>query len=136
MLTTQRQMAFQAFQVAPAGEMYEQEFLSLIGSVSALWDHPMAAAIHGVAKKNHMPIRPVIGFRDFPGEGVGGAVELGAGVYRAVVMGDLEFLRLCGLQIPETLEVARRRWEQEQGSVVSFAGWDGWIRGVLKFAQE
>jgi hypothetical protein len=51
----------------------------------------------------------------------------------AVVLGDLAFVKLCGLQIPELLEVARRRWEEEPGAILAFAGWDGWIRGILKF---
>ena len=82
-----------------------------------------------------MPIRPVIAFKEFPDQGIGGAVEVSPGIYRAVVIGKHEFLKQCGLQIPELLEVARRKWESE-GAVLEFGGWDGWIRGVLKFVAE
>jgi cation transport ATPase len=133
-LSAGQRLSFRAFQVTPAGELYEQDFLSLAASISALWDHPMGGAILDIARKNSLPLKPVIGFKDFPGEGVGGAVEVGPGVYRAVVLGDLAFLKLCGLQIPELLEVARRRWEEEPGAILAFAGWDGWIRGILKFS--
>jgi len=123
---------FSAFQVAPAGELYEQEFFSLVTSVESHSDNSMAKSILRVAKQNNVVTYPVIGFREFPQTGVGGAVEVGPGVYRAVVIGDRKFLRECGLNIPETLEVALRRWESE-GAVVILGGWDSWVRGVLRF---
>ncbi len=124
--------AFAAFQVTPAGEIYEQEFLCVVASVEALSSHWMAGQIVNICRKNHFPIHPVVGFKEFPGEGLGGAVEVAPGVYRAVVIGKLEFLRELGLSIPELLIVASRRWLAD-GATVVYAGWDGWVRGILKF---
>ena len=132
---TESPVLFSAFQVAPAGEMYEAEFLSLVASVESQSSHPAARQIADIAKKNNLPLRPVIAFQEFPGSGLGGAVDLGNGTYRAVVVGTREFLKECGLQVPELLEVAARRWEGES-AVIALGGWDGWVRGVLKFTLD
>ena len=132
---TKNPVFFSAFQVAPAGEMYEKDFLLLIASVESRSSHPMAKSIVWIAKKNNFPIRPVIGFREFPGCGAGGAVEIAPGVYRAVVIGNRKFINDCGLQMSETLEVAARKWESEP-AVIALGGWDGWVRGVMKFREQ
>lgn len=134
-MTSKKRYFFSAFQAAPAGEIYEQEFFSLVTSVESHSSHPVAQSILPVAKKNNVPVHPVIGYREFPGEGVGGAAEVSSGVYRAVVIGKREFLAQCGLQVPELLEVAARRW-QDEGALVVFGGWDGWVRGILKFTLD
>ena len=126
---------FSAFQVAPAGIQYEENFLSLIGSVETQSQHPIAQCILEIVKKNNFPIYPVIAFQEFPHQGVGAAVEIKTGVYRAVLIGKYEFLQELGFNIPETLIVASRRWANEKTQVV-YAGWDGWIRGVLKIEHQ
>ncbi len=128
----EKPLVFQAFQVTPAGELYEQEFLSVVASVETHSEHWMARQVVKTCRHNNFPIHSVIGFKEFPGEGLGGAVEVGPGVYRAVVIGKLEFLQELGLNIPELLIVSSRRWTAE-GATVVYAGWDGWIRGILKF---
>lgn len=133
MLTSTIQFA--AFQVTPAGELYEQEFFSLVASVESLSSHPMARCVSEIARKNNVPIYPVIGFKEFPGSGLGGTVEVRPSVYRPVVIGNRTFLKECGLNIPETLEVAARRWEKESAKV-TLVGWDAWVRGVLKFVRQ
>ncbi len=129
------QIVFTAFQVAPAGALYEEEFLSLISSVESLSRHAIAISVSKIAKLNRVPIRPVVGFQEFPNEGVGGAVEISSGLYRAVVIGKESFIIKCGLSVPETLEVAKRRWEEEN-ALVALAGWDSWVRGILRFKKE
>lgn len=128
-------LVFTAFQVAPAGELYEQEFLTVVSSIEAKSSHPIAEAILSVAQKNNVSMKPVVGFKEFPGLGVGGAVEVAAGVFRAAVIGRRSFLRECGLEVPDILEIPIRKWEQESALVV-LGGWDGWVRGVLKFQRE
>ena len=126
---------FVAFQVNPAGELYEKEFLALITSVESKSQHPLARAVADIGRKNGHALRPVIGFKEFPGEGIGGAVEVEKGVYRALVIGKRGFIKQCGLHVPEILEVAARRWEKEPDVIIALAGWDGWVRGVLKFKR-
>lgn len=128
-------VTFCAFQVAPAGEQYEREFLSLVASVFSHSNSLMAEKVVSIAKKNHFAIYPVIGFRDCEEQGLGAAVEVSQGVYRAVVIGKRNFLKDLGLNIPELLEVASRQWVNE-GAEVLYAGWDGWIRGILKFKVD
>ncbi len=125
---------FSAFQVAPAGELYEQEFLKVVSSIESHSSHALAKCVIYVAKKNNVPILPVIGFNEFPERGVGGAVEVSDGVYRAAVLGTREFLSECGFAVPAILETAVRKWETD--SKVVFGGWDGWVRGILKFNKE
>lgn len=131
----ERESAFAAFQVTPAGELYEQDFLSAVASVETLSSHWMAGKIVRVARQNNVPIHPVVGFKEFPGAGAGGAVEVAPGLYRAVVIGTFGFLQELGLAIPELLIVSSRRWTAE-GATVVYAGWDGWIRGILKFKPK
>lgn len=131
----QHSIIFSAFQAAPAGALYEEEFLYLVTSLESHSQHPVDRSVLEVAKKNNLPIYPVIGLREFPGKGIGGAVQVGAGAFRAVVLGSRSFLKECGLEVPEILEVALRRWEKE-GALVALGGWDGWVRGILKFVKQ
>lgn len=130
--TQAEEMHFAAFQVTPAGEAYEMEFLAVAASVEFHAKHWLASKVVKVAKQNNLPIHPVVGFQEFPGKGAGAAVEVGPGVYRAMVLGNLEFLEELGLKVPELLVVASRRWITE-GALVVYGGWDGWVRGILKF---
>jgi cation transport ATPase len=124
---------FAALQTAPAGKKYEDDFLALAGSLAAFSTHPAAAAVRQLAKRDGMSDGPVTGFKDFPDRGFGGVVQLpGEEMPRAVLMGDLGFLEESGLQIPAILEVARRRFS-EDGHRVLVGGWDGYVRGVMRF---
>jgi cation transport ATPase len=124
---------FAALQTAPAGEKYEKDFLALAASLAAFSKHPAAADIRRVAKAAEVSDGEVTGFKDFPGRGFGGVVQLpGEPMPRAVLMGELAFLEESGLSIPAILEVARRRFS-EDGSRVLVGGWDGSVRGVARF---
>jgi hypothetical protein len=50
-------------------------------------------------------------------------------------VGAREFLAESGLELPAILEVAVRRWEEE-GATVLMGGWDGYVRGIMKFFVE
>ncbi len=124
---------FLALQTAPAGEKYEKDFLALAASLAAFSAHPAAADLRRVAKGAGVSDGPVVGFKDFPGKGFGGVVQLpGEEMPRAVLMGELDFLEECGLHIPALLEVARRRFSAD-GARALVGGWDGHVRGVMRF---
>lgn len=124
---------FVTLQTAPAGEQYERDFLFLAGSLAAFSAHPAAEDIRRVAKIQKMADGEVRGFKDFPERGFGGLVRLpGEASPRAVLMGESDFLEESGLQIPAILETARRRFAEE-GHRVLVGGWDGYVRGVLRF---
>lgn len=124
---------FVALQTAPAGEEYENDFLALAGSLAALSSHPASADIRKAAKTHGLASGSVIGFTDFPERGFGGLVQFSAeDMPRAVLMGELDLLEESGLDIPAVLEVARRRFA-EDGHRTLVGGWDGYVRGVMRF---
>jgi cation transport ATPase len=124
---------FTAFQTAPASTQMEADLLRVIRSLAEFSRHPLAPEMIKVAEANRIEKCPVFGFQDFGGEGFGGAVQLpGEGGPRAVLVGLRRFLEEAGMSVPNILEVAARQWEKE-GAHVLFAGWDGYVRGLLKF---
>jgi cation transport ATPase len=129
-------MAFSAFLTAPASEQMEHDFLTLAAALAARSSDAAAADVVRVARSNHCGDCPVLAFQDFPGRGFGGAVLLpGEGGHRAALIGAREFVAESGLEVPAVLEVAARRWEGE-GARVLYGGWDGYVRGLLKFATD
>jgi hypothetical protein len=58
----------------------------------------------------------------------------GEETHRAVLVGTREFIEESGLETPDILEVARRKWEGE-GARVLVGGWDGFVRAVLKLSR-
>lgn len=125
---------FAAYHVAPDSPQMERDFLQALASLEAKSDHPIAADVLRVAQANGILPVEVNGFQSIPGKGLGGLVQLPHEQRpRAVVVGSREFLAECGLQIPDLLEVTARKWESEDGASIALGGWDGWIRGVIKF---
>jgi cation transport ATPase len=118
-----KSLSFLAFQTAPANPQMETDFLTLAASLAVQSSHPAAGEIVRIARVNSCPQCPVIGFRDFPGDGFGGAVQLpGESAPRAVLFGTRKSLGQAGLEIPAILEVL-------------LGGWDQYVRGVMKFGR-
>ncbi len=127
------QGSFAAFQTAPASTQMESHLLLIARSLARLSRHPFAREVIKVTQANRTAECPVLGFQEFEGRGLGGAVQLpGEHSPRAVLAGARRFLEEAGLGLPDLLEVAARRWEKE-GATVVFVGWDGYVRGLLKF---
>jgi cation transport ATPase len=90
-----------------------------------------------VAQINGITPVSVTGFQAFPHRGLGGLVQLPHEQRpRPVVVGSREFIEECGLQTPDILIVTARRWESETGAIVAYGGWDGWVRGVVKWVTN
>ncbi len=123
-----------AYHVLPDSVQMQRDFLQVIASLAACSHENYADDIQRVARLNGMTILEVKGFQEYAGRGLGGLLEL-AGEHhpRAVIQGNRSFIQECGLNIPDILEVTARKWEQEPGSMIMLAGWDGWVRGILKF---
>jgi cation transport ATPase len=129
-------LQLRAFQTAPANEQMEKDFLSFAASLAPGATHPGAADILKVAHNAGCTKFPVIGFQDFPGRGFGGVVQIaGENRPRAVLFGTRAFLAESGLDMPAILEVAARKWEAEKADIL-LGGWDGYVRGLLKFAPQ
>lgn len=111
----------------------ETDLLRIVRSLAEHSRHPLAQAVLRVTETNRVASCPVFGFQEFEEEGLGGAVQLpGESGPRAVLVGRRRFLEQAGMSVPDLLEVAARRWDKE-GALVLFAGWDAYVRGLLKF---
>src|SRR5450631_3736944 len=136
MKTVDKTYRFDAYHVLPDSPQMQKDFLYVMASLNAKSTEPTAADVLRIAKINNILPVGVEGFQEYPGRGLGGLVTLPDEKRpRAVIMGSREFMEQCGLQIPAILEVTARKWEKEDGALIMLAGWDGWVRGVLKFIQ-
>jgi len=125
---------FSAYQVCPDSPQLEHDFLCVVASLEAHSDHPMATELVQIARLNNILPVTVDKLQTFPDRGVGALVTLPKEHSpRAVLMGTKEFLEESGLRAPEILESAYRRWEAESDTMVMLAGWDEWVRGLIKF---
>ncbi len=124
----------EAYHVLPDSPLMQQNFLLALASLEARSNHPLAADVLRIAQINGIAPVSVTGFQEFPNRGVGGLVTLPHEQRpRAIVVGSRDFISECGLQLPDILEVTARKWEAEKESVVALGGWDGWVRGVVKW---
>ena len=128
---------FDAYHVLPDSPQMQKDFLYVAASLMANSSEATAADVVRIAKLNAILLVEVEGFQEYPGRGLGGLVTLpNEQRPRAVLMGSREFLAQCGLEIPAILEVTCRKWESEKNSQIMLAGWDGLVRGVLKFILD
>ena len=136
MKTVAKAFRFDAYHVLPDSPQMQKDFLYVVASLKAKSSEPTAADVVRIAKLNGILPVDVEGFQEYPGRGLGGLVTLPDEQRpRAVIMGSREFMEQCGLEIPAILEVTARKWENEKDSMILLAGWDGWVRGVLKFVR-
>jgi cation transport ATPase len=128
---------FDAYHVLPDSLQMQKDFLYIAASLKAKSSEPTASEVVRIAQVNGVLPVEVTGFQEYPGRGLGGLVTLpNEQRPRAVIMGSREFMEQCGLQIPAILEVTTRLWEKEQDAHITLLGWDGSVRGVMKFLKE
>ena len=121
-LTTGR-MSLAELAAAPGSD--EHDLLRLTGALESASEHPVAQAITAAAR-DVGELLQVTGFTGYPGLGVSGVV---AG--HAVVAGRGDWLQAdWSMTIPEPL-TARAVSAEAAGRTVTFAGWDGQVRGLL-----
>jgi copper-transporting P-type ATPase V len=118
----------------PGQDTTTDELLRLAGAAEAVSEHPIGGAITTAARqRGELP--PVRGFRALAGQGVRAEVEATVGYPSVTVwVGRRKLAAEAGLLVPDTLEAAAERLEQ-QGKTVVWAGWDGEVRGVLAVAD-
>jgi cation-transporting ATPase V len=110
------------------------DLLRLAGAAEASSEHPIGAAIAKAAReRGELP--PAHGFRALAGAGVRADVRAVPGHPPMTVwVGRRKLAAEAGLLVPEALEAAAERLEQ-QGKTVVWAGWRGEVRGVLAVAD-
>ena len=137
MKTKGRTYRFEAYHVLPDSPQMQKDFLYVLASLGERSSDPKMKEVLRIARVNNILPVEVQGFQEFENRGLGGLVTMpDEQRLRAVIMGSREFMAESGLQIPDILEVTARQWEKEPDRKVLLAGWDGWVRGVLKFRQN
>jgi cation transport ATPase len=125
---------FDAYHVLPDSPQMQKDFLYVVASLQAKSSEPLGSEVVRIARLNNILPVEIEGFQEYPGRGLGGLVKLpDESRPRAVIMGSREFMAQCGLEVPAILEATARQWESAARSLIVLAGWDAWVRGVLKF---
>jgi len=118
----------------PGQDTTTDELLRLAGAAEAASEHPIGAAVASAARE-HNELPPVRGFCAQAGQGVRAEVQAAAGRPPVTVwVGRRKLAAEAGLGVPDALEAAAERLEQE-GKTVVWAGWRGEVRGVLAVAD-
>jgi Cu+-exporting ATPase len=125
-VTTGRMSLLEA---TPADGTSREELLRTAGAVEDASEHPIARAIASAARDELGRLPSADAFANRDGLGVEGMVE-GHGVQ----VGRPALIAEWGLVVPQPLDLARRRAE-EQGRTAVLAAWDGQVRGVLVIAD-
>jgi cation-transporting ATPase V/Cu+-exporting ATPase len=109
------------------------ELLRLAGAVEADSEHPIGAAIAAAARQQG-DLPAAQGFQAMAGQGVHADVAAGASGPVRVWVGRRKLAADAGLLVPQALEAAAERLEQE-GRTAVLVGWQGEARGVLAVAD-
>jgi cation transport ATPase len=137
MNTDMKSCRFDSYHVLPDSPQMQKDFLYVLASLYAKSSAPEAQDVLRVAKINNILPVNIEGFEQYPDRGIGGLVKLPDEQRpRAVLIGTQAFLSQCGLETPAILEVTVRKWQTMTNSYVVLVGWDGWVRGVLKFVRD
>ena len=110
-----------------------EELLRLAGAVEADSEHPIGAAIAAAARQQG-DVPAAHGFQAVAGQGVHADVAAGASGPVTVWVGRRKLAADAGLLVPQALEAAAERLEQE-GRTAVLVGWQGEVRGVLAVAD-
>ena len=104
--------------------------MRLVGAVENASEHPIARAIAGAAAAELGTLPEPDSFLNRDGLGVEGVIDFD----RAVIAGRAQLLEEWDLEVPATLDAARRSAEAK-GRTAILAGWDGRARAVFVVAD-
>ncbi len=107
----------------------EDRFLTLVGSIEAASEHPIARAVTLGVEQRDLPLLPVSGFTAVSGGGAVGTVD---GI--EVTVGTPRLMTERGLTVADRHRTALAELG-EAGHTTFMAGWDGAVRGVLAVAD-
>jgi cation-transporting ATPase V len=118
--------------VVPAEGVDRAELLRLAGAVEADSEHPIGAAVAAAARQQgELPAAQR--FQAVAGQGVHAEMATSNGPV-TVWVGQRKLAADAGLLVPQALEAAAERLEQE-GKTAVLVGWQGEVRGVLAVAD-
>jgi copper-transporting P-type ATPase V len=119
--------------VIAAEGVQEAELLRRAGAVEADSEHPIGAAIATAARRQgELPATQ--GFQAVAGQGVRADVPTGDHDPVPVWVGRRKLAADAGLLVPEAMESAAERLEQD-GKTTVLVGWQGEVQGVLAVAD-
>jgi cation transport ATPase len=128
---------FDSYRVVPDSPQMQKDVLYMVASLNAHLDDPAAKEMVRIAGLNGVLPVEAAHFKEYPGRGMGALVTLpNEKNPRPTLLGTREFLTQCHLQFPALLETTLREWESEPETRISVIGWDGWVRGALKFKLQ
>jgi Cu+-exporting ATPase len=106
--------------VAPRGNILQDDFLRLVASVERASEHPLAASILAAASEKGIRLAPVEGFRSYPGKGIAGVVE-----GKHLAAGNAQFMNDLEISVPEQPENWLRSGETAIYVAIDgkFGGW-------------
>ncbi|MEE8600216.1 heavy metal translocating P-type ATPase [Euzebya tangerina] len=116
--------------VATVEGVTREELLSLVGAVEADSEHPLARAIHTLARDEVGELPTAEGFESMTGRGVQATVD-----GREVSVGGPALLRELAVQAPDSLQSTTDRWA-ERGAAVLHAIADGEVIGAIELEDE
>jgi cation transport ATPase len=126
----------ETFLVWPDSPQMERAFMVMLASLEARCNDRIALAIVDVAQRNGILPVSVTGFQYGVGRGVAGLVQLPDEPRpRPMLAGSRDFVTSSGLEIPAVLENVARQWQSEPGAILTYGGWEGSVRGILKLKK-
>ena len=112
------------------GRMRQEDALSRIASVEMHSDHFLAREVVRKAKELALSVEEAESFEALAGLGVKGSVK-----GREVLVGNRQFMRTQGLDLPIDLDREGQLLES-QGMTIVFFGWEGEAQGLLLFGDS
>jgi Cu2+-exporting ATPase len=109
--------------------MAQKEALRLAAAVERDSEHPIARALMESAREGGLEVPPAEAFRALPGHGVAARVE-----GREVAVGGPALLRERGAAVPEALDAAARRFEDDGRAAIYLLDGDA-VRAVFAVAD-
>jgi copper-transporting P-type ATPase V len=119
--------------VVAADGVDQARLLRLAGAVEADSEHPIGAAIAAAARQQG-ELPAAHRFQAVAGQGVRADVPTGDLDLVTVWVGRRKLAADAGLLVPQAMEAAAERLEQD-GKTTVFAGWQGEVHGVLAVAD-
>ena len=114
--------------VSVAAEANESDLIRLAASLERASEHPLAAAVIGIAEERDLSISRTSEFQSLAGKGVRGTVE-----GRAVAAGNAGLMR--EMQIDAGAFASRAEALRSDGQTVIFVAIDGRVAGILGIAD-
>ncbi len=119
----------------PSGRKVAPEPLLAVGaSLAQPSEHVLSRSLVAAGMERGIPLHPIAGFKNHPGLGMAGQVQMN-GEGSRVWVGSRRWMKENGLRFDSHLEAQSTRAASEGKSLV-FCGWEGCVQGGFVFADR